>query len=362
MASRVEVILDANTRRFSAAFEKAGGLLRGFLTASALKNAALEAIRFGAGISDAAARAQVSTRWIQEVGYAASQAGSSMEAVTSAVEGLRKSMGQALGGSRQDLDAFAALGLSFRDLQSLSPEQVFDRMAAAVARSGAGMREVNAAVSVMGDGSRRLIPMMADGFDEARQRAEEMGLVLSEDTVDAMDDLDDKLDTVTKRLKGFTGELLYNLTSLNNWKHLWELTKNSAVGLGKMAAGIFPGNHASFAEGWAQLTEGNSAIIDSYSAGESEAADERRNRRERRNRARAAAENAAFTRHGSGGGPQIQAAHSLARVGGYLLGTEGFGMTSLVRVQQSALSELRGIRQAVRESRDTSYTSRGVSW
>ncbi len=236
---RVDVTIGANTTPFAAGLSKALISLRGFISGAAILALAKSSIDLGGSLQDMSNKAQVSTKWLQEVGYAAKMAGADMEDVTNAVFELRRAQAQALSGSGSDLRAFRDLGISVGELRSMGAEAIFDRIAERVRKTSGGLKEVNAAMAIMGRGGKSLVASMVDGMSEARAEAQRLGLVLSDETIQAMDKMGDTIDTIGLKLKALTAELVRNVSSWTWWKGMMATEENIKRTVGDIAmAGI----------------------------------------------------------------------------------------------------------------------------
>lgn len=339
MTPRVAVQIDADTRPMAAGMDRATAALRGFLSLGMLAAAARSASDFGSRITDLANHAQTSARWIQEWGYAAQMAGSSMEDVANAVLDLGRAQAQALGGSTGDRSAFADLGITMEELRTLRPDQLFERVAASLRNSEGATRQVNAALQVMGRGGRQLIGGLVDGMDEARANAERLGLVLEDDVVAAMDELGDRLDTIKLGFTALSAVVLKNMMSLNNWSHLAKLVGTIATsgGLATFMHAYLTGGISGVVTKAMEQASALNDIVDDYTQGEADAASATP-----RNRNRGG--NSSATR-GRGNRPETDA---LLRVGGFVggLGSGNVG-PNLLRVQTQALTQLTHIRYSI---------------
>ena len=139
----------------------------------------------GDALDKMAARTGVSVQALAELGYAAVRGGADINAVEKSIRMMQKKLGDAAGGSKEAAEAFAALGLSAEDLASLSPEEQFTRVAAAVAKIEDPTAKAAAAMKIFGARSGvALLPMLKD-LDKARERARALGLVMSKEDTDA---------------------------------------------------------------------------------------------------------------------------------------------------------------------------------
>lgn len=349
---RLDIVIGSNVKGFTSGIDTVMGKLRGLVSLGLFAKLAKDAIAFGSALNDVAGRTGVSLRWLQEMSFAAQQTGASMEELANAIFEVRRAQAQALGGSKGDAGAFATLGISVEDLKKLNAEQIFDRISDSVHKTGGGVKEVNAAMQVLGRGGRSLITGMVDGFDELRQTARDYGLVLEDEVIEAMDQLGDNFDILTLAIRVSTAELLKNITSLSNWVSFAKMAKTIAVASMPGAAflayakGGVPGLVAHYAGLGAEMN----GIVDEFQAGQDQERDASRARRERKQRSGEITDGPGGAR---GSGPVK--ADSLMRQGGYVGGVPGFAMLS---VQQAQLRELRALRAAV----DRNTTETKLNW
>lgn len=160
---------------------------------------AKEFAEFGESIQFSAARAGASVQSMQELNYAAATVGLSAQTTELALTRLARAMTlaqQSTTGFNQTALAFQALGISAKDLESSSLDQVLEKIATAFASHADGASKAAAAQALFGRSGAELIPLLdkgAAGIDELRRHAEEMGVVLSKDDIEAASQLQEKL-------------------------------------------------------------------------------------------------------------------------------------------------------------------------
>lgn len=185
-------------------FKTAGAAVAG---AAGLLAVTKVAVDFASKINDVAKAAEVSTKFLQEMRYAAKQSGVDFESFDSALLGFTKRLGDMKNGT----------GALYTNLKALSP---------ALAESVKGAPSVEAAFQMivnaadrMGDASQRnallaaafgreagvklagLVKEGAKGIDILRERAQKLGLVLSDELIARADQAGDELDTLTDMFK-----------------------------------------------------------------------------------------------------------------------------------------------------------------
>lgn len=143
----------------------------------------------------------ISRKGFQEWDYVLSQSGADIEKMQVGMKTLVQRMDEATQGAGIGADAFASLGLSAIDSTGAmkSQEQMFDDTVTALMRLPEGAEKSRLAFELFGKAGTELMPMLngAEGSVEAlKERANELGLVMSDEAVDAgvlfgdtMDDL-----------------------------------------------------------------------------------------------------------------------------------------------------------------------------
>lgn len=112
------------------------------------------------------------------------------------VEGLGQSMSRlarnmidvAAGGVGPAASAFHYLGITTKELRSLTPEQVLDRMAASFSKMKDGADKTAIAIAIFGRAGAQMIPVLnlgVKGMDDLKEKSASLGLVISEKTAKA---------------------------------------------------------------------------------------------------------------------------------------------------------------------------------
>jgi hypothetical protein len=154
----------------------------------------------GGAAADAAARTGLSVQAISELGFAAQQTGAEFSDVETAVKKMAVAVTDLEGGSKTAADKFRQLGLTVADLQVLSPEQQFQKIAAAIAAIEDPVKRAAMAVDMFGKAGTRLLPMIAE-LETLRAKARALGIVLSDEDVAAADELGDSIDALKSQVK-----------------------------------------------------------------------------------------------------------------------------------------------------------------
>lgn len=224
MASeRAQILITAIDQTKSALASVKGGL-EGILTSAGKVNGVLASL--GAALSVAglvaAGRAALDTadelsKLSQKTGLSveslsllkpiAEQSGVSLEGLTKGLAKLATSMYDAAGGTKEPLEAFERLGVSFRDAagQLRPTEDVLLELADAFASMPDGAEKSALAMKLFGKSGVELIPFLNQGragIEALKAKFKELGLEISGDTARAAEQFNDTLDTVKQALSG----------------------------------------------------------------------------------------------------------------------------------------------------------------
>lgn len=142
----------------------------------------------------------LSTQGIQELTFAGNLAGVSIETMATASAMLTRNLVDAANGVGEAKDTVEQLGLKLRDSNGAikSQQDLFNLTLDSLSKMSNETEQAAAAMELFGRGGKEMLPLLktfTGGFEEVRAEAEKMGLVMSEDTIRALDLLDDTLST-----------------------------------------------------------------------------------------------------------------------------------------------------------------------
>jgi hypothetical protein len=176
-----------------AALGPLAGLFAGAFTVGAITSAAGEAIKFAGSLNDLSAKTGISVEALQEFKFAGSAVGVTLDDVTAAVLQMQKHL---VGGDASVSGALKTIGVSFEQLKQLRPEDQFTLIAEKLKGIEDPALRNKLAFDLMGKTAANVLPLIAGGLEEARKKAEELGLVLDQDTVNQLDNLGDTWDAL----------------------------------------------------------------------------------------------------------------------------------------------------------------------
>jgi hypothetical protein len=169
---------------------------------------------YGEQVEIAAAKTGMTTDAVQQLNFAANMSGVSAQQMEQGMVRLSRAMVNAEQGSVQAKTAFAELGLSAGQLKDMSLDQVLAKVADKFAGWEDGANKTAIATQLFGRAGADLIPVLdkgSDGLDELKQRASDLGLVLSSADIEAATKLNEtfkELDAEGANLKLRVGEEL----------------------------------------------------------------------------------------------------------------------------------------------------------
>jgi hypothetical protein len=193
---------------FSELGEQAGGFLEGLellgpgigLVAGAAGLGALlkSALETGEALSIMSRQTGVGVEVLQELHFAADQAGVSHEALDSALNRLNRDMGEAAAGNKAVQVAFDALGISLMDVNGTAKtsDEVFSEVSDAIKNAGSSAERAAIGQALFGRNYAQMIPLLEKGSQNLKIAADEaknLGAVLSKETVTAAEEANIRL-------------------------------------------------------------------------------------------------------------------------------------------------------------------------
>ncbi|HYF35278.1 MAG TPA: hypothetical protein VD994_08330 [Prosthecobacter sp.] len=184
---------------------------------------------------------------MQELHYAANQMGVSSQGFNRAIGFMTKSAGNAVLGNKQAAKSYALLGVSVRGAngQIKNSEQLFTDVMKGLEKIKDPIQRNAIAAQIFGKAGLQMTQMLENGtkgMEEMRKKARALGIVLSEDSIRAAEDLGDRIDTLWMSTKtiaaGIIADYVPAITSAINASQDWinenrGLIKQNVVGFVK---------------------------------------------------------------------------------------------------------------------------------
>lgn len=144
------------------------------------------------GLGELAQQLGVTTQSLQVYQYAATQAGLKSEELNTGLARLSRTIGDAVNGEKEAVDAFKAIGVSVTDAggKVRSTDAVLRDVADRFQAMPDDAREAAVAVDLFGKSGQKLLPILeggSKGLDDFAARARALGFVLSDEQIAAAD-------------------------------------------------------------------------------------------------------------------------------------------------------------------------------
>jgi hypothetical protein len=169
----------------AASVKQFGGTVMGAfgvsLGGAALVAAGKSLLEYGGKLRDTADGVGVGTDALQELQYAFVQSGATIEQTDKALVKLNQTLTAAREGDEKLVASFAKLGITQRDLMTLTPDQAIMRMADASKDAANKAENLSAIMDVLGKSGVGLAPGLRAGTDELIRLREEAGKLSEEE-------------------------------------------------------------------------------------------------------------------------------------------------------------------------------------
>lgn len=191
--------LNSSIKSMQDAALKAAGALGIAFSVHALTDFVKSNIEAGKTIAETSQKLGLSAEAYQTLNYAAQQAGVSTDALSAAFKGMTVFVGNVERGAKASKQELADLGLTLGDIKGKAPDQIFTILAGAIGKIQDPITRNAEALKIFGKTAADVIPLAvqgAQGIDQLRQKAVDLGLVISNDTIAKTKEAGDKLATI----------------------------------------------------------------------------------------------------------------------------------------------------------------------
>jgi hypothetical protein len=174
---------------------RTAGLYVAGLGAAALAAGAASALAFtriGGVFSDLSDQTGLSVELMSELETVIKDAGGTIEDFAKSAVKMQKAIFEANSGGKQQQETFARLGLDFRKLAELTPDQQFIEIAEALSNVANPTDRLGLALDIFGKSAAKLLPVIAGGaggLEAFREQARRLGLSMSGEAAKAADTL-----------------------------------------------------------------------------------------------------------------------------------------------------------------------------
>lgn len=197
-------------------------------------------------------RTGINREELQRWKYAAAQSGADIGKLEVGIKTLSGYMDDAMNGSKKATDAFAALGISVDDLRNKSQEEIFEEVMKSLGDMEQGATRNAIGADLLGRSYTELLPLLnagSDGMQELKDRADELGIVMSEEAVKANVTFGDTLQDIKESfggiVRGLTDSFLPMMQQfadfiVANMPLIHEMLGNVFSGLGEAVTAVLP--------------------------------------------------------------------------------------------------------------------------
>ncbi len=147
-----------------------------------------------------------STESLSEWRHAAEISGASIQTLEKGVKRMSTSIIDAQDGLLESVRNFDKLGMSVEDLQGLSPEEQFEKIAFALAKIEDPTLRAAIAQKIFGRAGTELLPLLAageEGIAALREEAHDLGIVFDQEAADKAAKFNDEMHRVDEAAMGF---------------------------------------------------------------------------------------------------------------------------------------------------------------
>ena len=168
----------------------------------------------------------MSKKGYQEWSYILSQNGMEVDSLKMGMKTLSTQITQSIKGTGAGAEAFEKLGISVKDSSGKvkSQETIFNESVTALQGMKDGTEKAALAQQLFGRSGMELMPLLngtADSVEDLKKKANDLGMVLSDDAIKAGVEFTDQLDTMKRVLGGVVSEIGVELmpifTEMMDW-------------------------------------------------------------------------------------------------------------------------------------------------
>lgn len=207
--NKIELVIEGQNK-FSSAFKALDVNLTSLKSAvvglgvGALVRVTTNALDFASAIKETADRVDFSTTALQQWRFVAEQSGASAQTLDAALSMFSRTLGTAASGSHEAQKALERIGITLNDLNTQSPEQIFERTREAISKMETAGERNRSTFQLFGRQAKELSGVFAatsSEVDKLRAASEKMGAVMDTETIAKAKKTKDELDALTMVIK-----------------------------------------------------------------------------------------------------------------------------------------------------------------
>ena len=143
---------------------------------------------YGDNIDKMSQKLGLSTEAYQKWDYVIGLAGGDIDSMSAGFKTMTNTLADAQNGTESAIEKFTALGISMEDINNLDSEQMFEKVICTLQNMDDQTQKAAAANDLFGKSGQNLLPLLNQTNDETQELIDstsELGLIMSEDSVEA---------------------------------------------------------------------------------------------------------------------------------------------------------------------------------
>lgn len=165
---------------------------------------------YGDNIDKMSQKLGLSTEAYQKWDYVIGMAGGDIDSMAAGFKTMTSTLADAQNGSESAIQKFTDLGITIEDINSLSQEEMFEKLVYTMQGMEDATQKASAATDLFGKSGQNMIPLLNQTEEATRgllDQTEQYGLIMSEDSVAASATFGDTLSLIQQSLQA-TGRVL----------------------------------------------------------------------------------------------------------------------------------------------------------
>lgn len=165
---------------------------------------------YGDNIDKMSQKLGLSTEAYQKWDYVIGMAGGDIDSMAAGFKTMTSTLADAQNGSASAIQKFTDLGITIEDINSLSQEEMFEKLVYTMQGMEDATQKASAATDLFGKSGQNMIPLLNQTEEATRElldQTEQYGLIMSEDSVAASATFGDTLSLIQQSLQA-TGRAL----------------------------------------------------------------------------------------------------------------------------------------------------------
>ena len=198
--------VDRSTSRINSLFANMGLKFAAAFSGVKITQFVRDAIEAADRIADLSKRTGIAAETLQRLQFIAAQSGTDIDALAKAWNRYSVNLAGAEQGTKSAQQRFNQLGMNFKELRDLSPEDQLLAIADSIASLGAQSDRTKALVDLFGKSGAELAPVFNEGADALRRMFDEQGKVLSNEQIEKIDEFNDRWNVMKLNLQALAAE------------------------------------------------------------------------------------------------------------------------------------------------------------